>query len=63
MQFYGACILLALEHLHKYKIIFKDLKPENIIISKEGFPKLTDFGLSSSENRIYNNENESDFFK
>jgi len=63
VQFYGACILLALEHLHKYKIIFKDLKPENIIISKEGFPKLTDFGLSSSENRIYNNENESDFFK
>lgn len=47
VQFYGACILTALEYLHKNSIIFKDLKPENVIISKDGFAKLTDFGLSS----------------
>jgi serine/threonine protein kinase len=47
VQFYGASILLALEYLHSHKIIYKDLKPENVIISKNGLAKLTDFGLSS----------------
>ena len=62
VQFYGACVLLAIEYLHQNKIIFKDLKPENIIISKDGYPKLTDFGLSAS---IQTNPNEldSDFIK
>lgn len=45
-KYYAACILLALDHLHKLKIIFKDLKSENIVISKDGEPKLTDFGMS-----------------
>ena len=34
VKFYGACILLGLEFLHKQKIIFKDLKTENVVISK-----------------------------
>ena len=37
IRFYGACILLALEYLHQNSILFKDLKSENVIISKEGF--------------------------
>lgn len=45
-KFYTACILLALEDLHHRNIIFRDLKPENILIDKEGFPVLSDFGLS-----------------
>lgn len=61
VQFYGACILLAIDYLHKNKIIFKDLKLENIIISKEGFPKLTDFGLSSSLDQDWIAETEPDF--
>ena len=55
-RFYAAQILLALKHLHDKDIIYRDLKPENVIIDKQGFIKLTDFGLSkldmTPENRV-----------
>ena len=39
-------VLLAIEALHKRDIIFRDLKPENVVIDKDGHACLTDFGLS-----------------
>ena len=45
-KFYLCEVLLALEDLHKRDIIFRDLKPDNVILDKEGHCKLTDFGLS-----------------
>jgi serine/threonine protein kinase len=45
-KFYLCEILLALENLHKRNIIFRDLKPDNVVLDKEGHCKLTDFGLS-----------------
>jgi RAC serine/threonine-protein kinase len=46
VQFYGAEILLALEHLHNNGIIYRDLKPENLLLTAEGHVVVTDFGLS-----------------
>ena len=52
IQLASAETLLAIQYLHKIKIIHKDIKPENILISKEGHFKLTDFGLSQITKNI-----------
>ena len=46
VQFYCAEILLALEYLHSKKIIYRDLKAENILLDCDGHIKLTDLGLA-----------------
>ena len=45
-QFYAGQITLALEHLHSLGIIYRDLKPENVLLDHRGNVRLTDFGLS-----------------
>ena len=45
-RFYIVEILLGLQELHSHNIIFRDLKPDNILIDGAGHIKITDFGLS-----------------
>ena len=49
-RFYIACIFVILEHLHERGIIYRDLKPENMVVDINGYPKLIDFGTAKFVN-------------
>ncbi|XP_028273308.1 serine/threonine-protein kinase N2 isoform X2 [Parambassis ranga] len=44
-RFYSSCVLLGLEFLHQNKIIYRDLKLDNLLMDADGFVRIADFGL------------------
>lgn len=45
-RFYLSTIVLALKYLHSFNIIYRDLKPENLLLDARGYLRLTDFGFA-----------------
>merc|ERR1712151_975408 len=45
-KYYAAGTCFAFEHLHERRVIYRDLKPENLLITEKGHVKLTDMGLA-----------------
>jgi len=53
-SFYGAQVALMFEYIHSKNVIYRDLKPENLLIADDGYLKLTDFGFAKVvEGRTY----------
>ncbi|KAN0060655.1 cytochrome c oxidase subunit 1 [Thecaphora frezii] len=45
-RFYISTIVLAIEYLHDRNIVYRDLKPENLLLDEHGYTKITDFGFA-----------------
>merc|ERR1719317_253712 len=52
-RFYASCCVLAFEHMHAKNIIYRDLKPENLLLDDRGYLKFTDFGFAKKRNHTF----------
>jgi cGMP-dependent protein kinase len=53
-RFYFSCLLVIVEYLHDRDVIYRDFKPENVIVDEEGYPRLIDFGIAKmSKDRTF----------
>ncbi len=49
-KFYAAVVITTLEYLHKKNIVYRNLRPENLLIGNDGYLKMIDFRLSKIVN-------------
>jgi len=45
-QFYAANVVLAYEYMHSHKIVYRDMKPENLMLDERGYIKIIDLGFA-----------------
>lgn len=45
-QFYTACVTLGLQYMQKKHYVYRDLKPENLLVARDGYVKIADFGFA-----------------
>jgi protein kinase N len=57
VRFYSACIVLGLEYLHNKKILYRDLKLDNLLITSDGYLKIADFGISKTDFKLNDRTN------
>ena len=56
-RFYIAELILSIESIHKLECIHRDIKPDNILIDKNGHIKLSDFGLAKISEKLFEKNN------
>ena len=44
-RFYGGCVIDAFSYMHEQKVVYRDLKPENLLLDRAGYIKVIDFGF------------------
>merc|ERR1719412_236356 len=53
-KFYAGCVVEAFDYMHSQGIIYRDLKPENLVLDDKGYLKVTDFGFAKEvEDRTF----------
>ena len=62
-RFYTAELILAVDSIHKLDCIHRDIKPDNILIGKDGHIKLSDFGLARVSDKLFENKKDENFDK
>jgi len=62
-RFYVAETLLAIESVHNFGYIHRDVKPDNLLLGADGHVKLTDFGLCTGFHPMHNNQFYEDLLK
>jgi len=45
-RFFAGCVILGFEYMHSKNMIYRDLKPENLLLDNMGYLKITDFGFA-----------------